>query len=362
MKSKFFLVSIFCTIIMLSLSSCEKEDITTDNELESELSTDISTLYQEEFTTIEQKRKLLASKGNKPPITISLENGNELYFYAVEKGNVFIVESQSCENCSALSTFESLSRGQDYSALDLFWAFSLPGTATPPELSSSFKQVNVTNQGWARSKVKESTSDISITSRNTDIACQNRSFTSSIAGGFLGQGPDFVGLDVRPSDDNRFTKYPVSTCFLVSCHPVSTGSTRGISVHDPTPPWVCTLEGRYKFEPTFQNINKWRGKICGRAIENRYHSHNRLVGSLCEGRIEYMGPIVSFQILVKDNNSGKYVWKNIRGSDGSYATFELPANATATYNIIAAWSSPTSFRLAIDDAKGLDEFDLMMDK
>lgn len=147
--------------------------------------------------------------------TISLKNGTQLLFKQIDDGDLqgtFILEESSCSSCSELQKLSEL-LGRDFNTKEAFWAYSTPKTQIPAFLEikkSDFEQP----QGWARNL----SLDLPIGNEGTPsrvMACKNSNFTSSIAGGFLGN-PEFVALDKTPTNYTGFVNdcasVPASYC------------------------------------------------------------------------------------------------------------------------------------------------------
>ncbi|WP_271769308.1 hypothetical protein [Aquimarina algiphila] len=294
--------------IVFSLLSCEQTDLLT-------------------YEAIQQ------STEKEKSISLILENQNKLSFINYDDNEVFILEESDCSNCSALDNLASLSK-KDWSEAEIFWALSKTGQRVPAFLQTG-QNVGKTfakPQGWARDQVQTSINKgIENPGPSTVVACKNSEFTSSIAGGFLGN-PEFVRLDKKPINYASFKN---------DCSNLSDA--------------MCQKGKRYRYSATFKNIKKWRGKICAKSIQNsnndHYLSNILCLNPPCTG---YRGPKLYFEFK-KDG-----VWKPIDASikEG----IEIPANKRKTYGFYKNASKKRSFRIRVKNAMKLDEFDFMMDK
>ncbi|GAA4110820.1 hypothetical protein GCM10022393_08120 [Aquimarina addita] len=275
--------------------------------------------------------------------TIILENGNSIRFHEIDDGALqgfFLLEESDCGTCSALNTI-SESSGTPLSGEEIFWALSEPGTIVPSFLETKSDIANAKStalaQGWAR----EVTSDFPILGEeipSRTLACKNSNFTSSIAGGFLGN-PEFVALDKTPNTYKGF----INDCANLT-------------------PSACNKGPRYRLHAVMKGINTWRGKICSKAIQNSTNDHNipnTTTGSFCQSPpcSAYVGPELYFEYYAGNT------WKSMKNPSGQYPEgFEVLANSTKVYTYYWSTKTDTSFRLRVKNAMGQDQFDFMMDR
>ncbi|NEQ63892.1 MAG: hypothetical protein F6K53_44035 [Moorea sp. SIO4A1] len=181
---------------------------------------------------------------------------------------------------------------------------------------------------------------------NSDLACKDASFKSSMFGGFLSINPPaFARLNRTPKN--------YSTAFPNDClNPAANGQ--------------CWGKPRHQYSARFNNIKEWRGKICARSVQNASNNHvvsyQSSSSPTCPigGNVycqQYYGPKVGFQVKYSDNK-----WRWLKGKNGNLAVYEIPANNTHVYSWAWKTSEPSDFRLVVKYAKPLDEFDFMMDK
>ncbi len=305
-------------IIMLSclalvfITSCEKTEVES-----------------QEFNTNEE---LLENSKNHAKIT--MKDGTQISFYKVNDGDlqgVFLMEETDCGECSPLNAISNLVE-KELSEQEIFWALSEPGTAIPEFLEiPKQKASNIQAQGWGRNAIKNLSPAVY---QAATVACNNNSFTSSIAYGFIGT-PEFIRLDKTPDNYNSF----INDC-----------ADLGV--------WGCEKGPRYRYTATFSNIKRWKGKICSKAVQNS--SNNHYMKYFCDSSVPcetYVGPELYFEY--KSNG----VWKTMKNTfGGAPAGFEVPANSTKVYTYSWRTSSNTSFRLRVKYAMGKDQFDFMMDK
>ena len=332
---KFNFLVLACLVVAL-LSSCQKEQLKT----EEHQGTDLSLSEIESASLLAKAAKTTANANESTLITLSLENGNKLEFFELETADTddfLVLESHDCTDCSALATIASKMGEDNYTAHDIFWAFSKPGTPVPDKLVAQQKTLNITSQlqGWALTKMEAEAS-----SRGNGIACNNNSFRNSIAGGFL-SGPTWIGYDKTP---NRYSS------FYEDClDPFNNGRCVG---------------DRYQYNATYHNAKRWAGKICAKSVQASYNDHNIKwcggscsIDPSCSNRYyceTYIGPTISFQYL---ENGSWYTYKN----GNKVASYEIAANRTQVQSWWLRADQPTSFRLKVENAKGYDEFDFMMD-
>ncbi|TPN87699.1 hypothetical protein [Aquimarina algicola] len=272
---------------------------------------------------------------------ILLDNGNSIRFQQIDDGELkgtFILEESTCEDCSVLNNITEMN-GKELSTEEIFWALSKPGANVPEFLKTNLSKKSITKeQGWARETVLTFPNRIEITPIRAVVACKNSNFTSSIAGGFLGE-PEFVALDKTPNNYNGF----VNDCASLT-------------------PSACNKGPKYRLHAVMNNIKKWKGKICSRAIQNSSNDHyfpNSTTGSICQSPpcSSYVGPELYFEYL----SNGK--WKSMKNVEqGEFAGFEVPANTTKVYTYSWNTNVKTSFRLRVKNAMGKDQFDFMMDQ
>lgn len=175
-----------------------------------------------------------------------------------------------------------------------------------------------------------------VTTRQADLACTNSSFTSSIAGGFLSNNP-FIRLDKTPNNYNAFQTY----CF----NPAAAGE--------------CWGAPRYMYTAVWNQVDRWRGKVCARSVQNAANNHIvTYSGSSCpqSSCSIYYGPRISFQVY----RNGQ--WSVLQSAQGNSAIWTIPANETHTYSWYVNGTTKYSYRIRISQAKGLDQFDIMMDR
>ncbi len=304
---KIRITSIIFTV--LSLLACEQTEILTDE-------------------TIQQ-----SSKNDKRISSLVLENQNKLSFINYDNDDIFILEETDCASCSVLDNIMSLSK-EEWSEAEIFWALSKEGTKVPAFLQLDQKTGKTLSkpQGWARNQVQTSDSKgFENPQPSTIVACENSNFTSSIAGGFLGD-PEFVRLDKKPINYSAFKD---------DCSNLSSA--------------MCQKGKRYRYTATFSNIKKWRGKICAKSVQNSNNDHY-LDNILCLDPpcTSYRGPKLYFEFK-KDG-----VWKSI--GNGEQDGIEIQANKRRTYGFYKNTSKKRSFRIRVKNAMKLDEFDFMMDK
>ena len=313
---KNFKIKLLTLASILTLISCEQKEYVTDDA---------------EISGIEVKSST----------EIKLENGNIIRIQEINDGQLqgtFIMEESDCQSCSTLNNLFEASQ-KDLNEQEIFWALSEPGTAIPKflkakEVNSGIKKSSV-SQGWARNLTTDLPIGTSIVTRT--VACNNSDFTSSIAGGFLGN-PEFVALDKTPSNYAGF----VNDC-------------AGL------PNSYCNKGTRYRLQAVMHNIKKWRGKICSKAIQSSTNDHyvNSTTGGLCQSPpcSSYVGPELYFEYYA----GGK--WKSMKNPNGLYPEgFEVPANSTKVYSYWWNTSVNTSFRLRVKNAMAKDQFDFMMDQ
>jgi len=310
---KTYVCIIFCSLFIIS---CEKTEYPTD-----------STILDQEIS--ENKAEVI------------LENGNKISFHNIEDGELkgtFLLEESDCNECSVLANINEMN--DNISEEEIFWALSEPGTPVPSFLTIKNKNtLNKTSesQGWARNAAINLPIGIAGNPRRT-IACKNSSFTNSIAGGFLGT-PEFVALDKTPNNYQGF----VNDCASLS-------------------PSACNKGTRYKLHAVMNDIKKWRGKICSKAVQNSSNDHytsNSPTGGLCQSPpcSAYVGPELYFEYYANRR------WKSMKNpSELVPKGFEVPANSTKVYTYAWNTSKKTSFRLRVKNAMGKDQFDFMMDK
>lgn len=330
-------------LLIIMLSACEKENLETENQtaIQEDIH-DTSGIVEEQELRIDDLINLKQNEQLPSLVDIDLENGNQLHFYAQEEEieGVLILEEGDCSGCSALSDLESVAGGE-LNPKEIFLALSKSGTPVPKIFDKLYTSDNAarTKQGWMRSKL---TSVNKNNGNKATVACNNTSFQSSIAGGFLGN-PNYVRLDKKPNNYSGF----VSDCF----NPAANGQ--------------CWGNPRYKLTAQFSNIKNWKGKVCTRNVENNSNPHTvYYCGSNCNvdpncnlpGSCSiYQGPQISFE----------YYWNGqwrIMKSGNKLALYEIQANQTKVYNWHWITSQNTSFRIRVRYAKPNDEFDLMMDK
>ncbi len=337
---KIILSTVVCLLVF---GACEPEETTPQQmvSIQEDLFDTTGTITPQALA-IDDRIALTTNEQLPSLADILLANGNTLHFYAQEEdvSGVLVLEEGACSGCSALADIEA-AVGKEVNARDIFWAISTSGTAVPAILDELYPVAKTRQpaQGWMRDQLTTSVSGVQ--SKAADVACNNASFQSSIAGGFLGS-PEYVRLDKRPNNYNAFKS---------DCYNVGLGQ--------------CWGNPRYKLIAKFSNIKKWRGKVCTKNVETNYNSHTILYcGNLCSVDPDcnqpgscsiYQGPQVSFE----------YYWNgkwNIMKNGSKVALYEIQANKTKVYNWHWSTSQKTSFRLRIRYAKPYDQFDLMMDK
>lgn len=266
-----------------------------------------------------------------PKPDIKLENGSELFFMEVEGADaMLVVEGQDCEDCSALEYIQSI-KGENVTDLEIFWAFSTPGTVMPEPLMK--KQANVqisAAQGWAIKGLNES-KPLAAT-KSSSVACNNSTFQS---GTWYGGSPNYVRLDRKQSTHPN--------AFLSDCYnPAANGQ--------------CWGAPRYKYRAQYNGIKKWKGRICCKNVENAFNSH-WVYYSINNGPTQsiYRGPYISFKRYYNGT------WYTLT-SNGSFAGYSIPANSTKRYTWHWISSVNQNFRIEARYAKKYDEFDFLMDK
>ncbi len=312
-------IAFLICFVLLTLCSCEKNEIDTPPE----------------FTTSQN-----TSGSSENFAKITLNDGNEISFYSIDDkqlSGVFLLEESDCGECSALDNLSKVSENK-LSGQEIFWALSEPGTHVPhflKETSNNTKSKNGTSlaQGWGRNTEKISPIIIG----TLPIACNNSYFTNSIADGFIGT-PEFVRLDKTPANYSAFK----NDCANLA-------------------PSACNNGPRYKFSKTYSGIKEWKGKICSRAVQNssnnHYNGYTFCYPQPCNAGSGYIGPELYFEY--KWNGQ----WKSIKNIfQGGPKGFEVPANKTKVYTYSLSTSQTTSFRLRVKNAMKKDQFDFMIDK
>jgi len=334
MRVNFFVL--VCLVFTL-FCSCQKNPIEQEG-LQREGVVTLS--KQESALLLEKTATTETNKTQSTLINIPLDNGNELQFFELETttdNNEFLVlESHECTDCSALSTIGDKMGADNYNAHDIFWAFSKPGTPIPNKLVSQERSLlKATNQqGWALTEMESEA-----TSRGYNIACNNSSFRT-IPGGFL-DGATLIRYDKTPRSSSIFT----TDCF------------------DFANDGRCWGGSRYKYKATFNNINKWIGKACVKAVQANYNDHYvEWCGSSCSANPSctnyrscktYVGPEIRFQRYVNGS------WYTLQDGHKT-ASYEASANRTHSYTWWASSSQRRSFRIDVRYAKNYDEFDFLI--
>lgn len=301
--------------VLLFLISCEKTDY---SEVEEESIKEIS-----EVSDIETK--------------VTLSNGNTIRFHQIDDGEVkgtFLLEESECGECSVLNEINELA-GKELSEEEVFWALSESGSPVPSFLKTENEDLQ--QQGWAREIAVKFTIGDFEKNPTRKVACNNENFTSSIAGGFLGD-PEFVALDKTPNTYNGF----VNDCANLNQS-------------------MCSKGPRYRLHAVMRGIKKWKGKICSKAVQSSTNDHNftNPSGWICQSPPcdPYAGPELYFEYY----SNGK--WKSMKNPSGQYPEgFEVPANSTKVYSYSWNTNVKTSFRLRVKNAMGKDQFDFMMDR
>ncbi|WP_378180778.1 hypothetical protein [Aquimarina sp. SS2-1] len=314
-------INIWMYSFILLLISCEKTDI-----------------HESKINNSEQLTKTSDTEAK-----ITLSNGNTIRFHKIDDGELkgaFILEESDCNECSVLNNITKIA-GKELSEQEAFWALSEPGTEIPTFLQLKNEEIPSKNselqqQGWARNVALDLPLGNEGIPRRV-IACKNSDFTSSIAYGFLGT-PEFVELDKTPNNYNGF----VNDCASI-------------------PASYCNKGPRYKLHAVMNKINKWKGKICAKAVQNSNNDHiaSNISGGFCQSPpcSAYVGPELYFEYY----SNGK--WKSMKNPNGAYPEgFEVPANATKVYTYSWKTTTNTSFRLRVKNAMGQDQFDFMMDR
>ncbi len=303
-------INVLVFAMMLCLMSCEKGDVES---LEPTISTETTNLSND----VEK---------------ITFDNGTQVSFYKIDDGElkgVFLLEEADCGDCSAVNAASILAK-KELTEQEMFWALSKPGTVVPDFLKAinSEKSANIKPQGWGRDAINKLSP---MEQRGATIACNNNSFTSSIAYGFIGN-PEFIRLDKTPNNYGPF----VNDCANLG-------------------PVGCDNGQKYRYTATFAGIKKWKGKICSRAVQNS--SNNHMTKYYCDQPVlctTYVGPELYFEYL----SNG--VWRSMK--QNFPPGFEVPANKVKSYTYSWGTNSNTSFRLRVRNAMGKDQFDFMMDK
>ncbi|MBG6131307.1 hypothetical protein IWQ47_002824 [Aquimarina sp. EL_43] len=301
------IMDIILVLVILGFLSCEKADVIKEDVEQQSLEEDQN-------------------------VSITLENENKISFFKHEIDEVFILEESNCSNCSVLENIIAIT-GKELSEAEIFWALSKPEDVVPAflQMNRVLSKTSSKPQGWARNKVQKYTKGFENPTPSPVIACKNSNFTSAIAGGFLGN-PEFVKLDKKPLTYSNFTN---------DCNNLSDD--------------MCQKGKRYRYSATFNNIKKWRGKICARSVQNSNNDHY-LPNIICDSPpcTAYRGPVLYFEFK-KDG-----VWKPIKVS--IQQGIEIPANKTKAYSFYKNASKKRSYRIRVKNAMKLDEFDFMMDK
>ena len=306
---------------VLLLASCNKEKVETDEQNERQIHHTNSPISTE------------GPEFEDPEPTIKLANGSELFFMEVEGADaMFVVEGQECEDCSALDYIRSI-KGQEVTDFEIFWAYSSPSTTMPEQLVQKKSSVQLDEQqGWAIEGLANRAPQP--TSKSGNVACNNSSFQS---GSWYGGSPNFVRLDAK-----QITHPGI---FLSDCYTTAaTGSG------------ACWGNPRYKYKAQYNNLKKWKGRICCKNVENSYNSH-WIYYSQGGGPTQslYRGPQLKFSHYY--NGSWHTLQKN-----GHYGLYSVPANSTKSYTWHWISSSNQNFKIEVRYAKPYDEFDILMDK
>ncbi len=303
-------INLLVFAMTLFFISCEKEDVIS---AEPSISTEVLNASSE----VEK---------------ITFDNGTQVSFYKIDDGNmkgVFLLEEADCGDCSAVNAVSILAK-KELTEQEMFWALSNPGTIVPEFLKeiNNTKSAMIKPQGWGRNAINK----LSDTEQKmATIACNNNSFTSSIAYGFIGN-PEFIRLDKTPNNYAPF----VNDCANLG-------------------PVGCDNGQKYRYTATFSGINRWKGKICSRAVQNSTNNH--MTKYFCDQPVlctTYVGPELYFEYL----SNG--VWRSMKKNFPP--GFEVPANTVKSYTYSWRTNSNTSFRLRVRNAMGKDQFDFMMDK
>lgn len=341
MKKLFSFIVLVLAATFLT-TSCEKEDFQRtpqqlgpeiDSEIDPEIDSETIEVSKEALDAIQKGREKVKENAALPSsLDIELPTGNKLQFFVTEEPeeDVIVIEIGECVDCSVLSTFKKLHK-DNYTALDLFWAFSKPGTNSLATLDNMFKKSETSKrlqQGWAISKIKTSTPPLP---KSTDYACNDSWFTSSIAGGF--QAHVFKRLNMRPVSSSSFNRKCLTTNFYDG---------------------QCHNYPRYSYWARYTNTTRWAGKICGRSVQNSYNNHYYTVYSGGRSHTYYFGPEIKLQY-----HDG-HKWATLKDRNGKYLSLEIPANRTWYMDYVFSSSSRRDYRLWVDNAKGYDQFDFMM--
>jgi len=337
------------------LTSCQKDAIenTEMANPESNLTTEegrkVLSLTSAEGIMLQQKIEQNEATNKLNPFTLSMDNGNELQFFPEEdatSNDFFVLETGTCQSCSALGTLKDLGK-KEYTAKDIFWAFSKPGTAIPFQFNnqkSLLPESHIGTQGWGLKSMNENRT--ASQSRNSDIACENKEFRSSIAGGFL-DGVTTVRYDKTPLNYSYFTEDCLAPFNDGRCWPGDQRYSYRLRTSDP--------------------VRRWAGKVCVRAVEKSYNDHDIYwcggdcpIDPYCDNDSStyceaYFGPEITFERYYK----GKWV---LIKSGSKTAKSMAPKNKTKWYSWWGSSADPQHYRLQVKNALAYDEFDFMSDK
>ncbi|MFB2936138.1 hypothetical protein ACE1B6_12870 [Aerosakkonemataceae cyanobacterium BLCC-F154] len=134
----------------------------------------------------------------------------------------------------------------------------------------------------AKTPIVQPNNQVTRQARNSDLACNNANFNSSTFGGFLSPPPNYRRNDKRPNNYSAFKR----DCL------------------NPAPSGECWGKPRSRLYARFNNIREWRGKICGKSVQNAYNNHvvsyrqtnnpSCPIGGQKYCQI-YYGPVIGFQ-------------------------------------------------------------------
>lgn len=345
-------LSLFVLFVTVGLfTSCQKDSLENTDNLTNTVTTTSEGALQlgaaEGDALMAEVAEIEANAALTTKINVALENGNELQFFKTGEeatdDDMVVIEVQKCTSCST-SAIELMSKlgKKDVTVRDIYWAYSEPGTSVPVEMQGQAKTIaesNIAVQGWARSELTRANNTNSANSRS-QIACDNSSFRSSIAGGFL----DFVTFV-------RYDRKPIYNGFPEDCLKPS-----GFS--------QCIGGDRYRYKAWWNNVKKWAGKVCTKSVQTSYNDHFvQWCGGSCSADPDcnssyycetYYGPRISFEVKKNGN------WQALKDGNKT-AVYMIPPNETWTYSWYSRSSYKRDYRVNVRHAKGYDEFDFMMD-
>jgi len=242
---------------------------------------------------------------------LSTPHGEKVHFVDPQGNGDILVIEESDVGGSALARVES-GLGREASPSEIFWALSAPGSEIPKNMKDG--QSSEKAQGWARERSKRDG-----LTEMVNVACDNASFTGSIAGGFLSGAP-FTRLDKKPATYNAF----VGTIYVPDMPPL--------------------LKPTYSYTANFVGAKKWRGKVCARQVAGSPGFPYNLTVSFEKSTTAHLG------------------WEPMTSSDGQESSWYIPDGATKVYTWAWNTNSESNYRILIGGAEANDEFDIMADK